>query len=73
MSQVNLRSMAGVASDQDILPDIPLDENKNGCTTVELRILQDGKVYRSKAEQQRLNALGQWHNRRMRRRNRFRY
>ena len=72
MSQVNLRSPVTTGQQLDILPDLPVDSNKSSCTTVELRILQDGKVYRSRAEQQRLNALGQWHHRRMRRRNRFR-
>ena len=42
-------------------------------TAVELRILQDGRVYRSKAEMDRLLELGQWHHRRQRRRNRLRY
>ena len=73
MSQVNLRSPVSIGQELDILPDTSADSNNSSCTTVELRILQDGKVYRSKAEQQRLNALGQWHHRRMRRRNRFRY
>ena len=40
--------------------------------TIELRIIQDGRIYRSKAEQERLKALGQWHHRRQRRRNRLR-
>ena len=40
-------------------------------TSVELRILQDGRVYRSKAEMERLIALGQWHHRRQRRRQRL--
>lgn len=42
------------------------------CKSIELRIIQDGKIYRSKAEEERLNALGQWHHRRMRRRERMR-
>jgi len=42
------------------------------CKTIELRIIQDGKIYRSKAEEERLIALGQWHHRRQRRRERMR-
>ena len=42
------------------------------CKTIELRIVQDGKIYRSKAEEERLVALGQWHHRRARRRQRMR-
>ena len=41
------------------------------CKTIELRIIQDGKIYRSKAEEERLIALGQWHHRRERRRRRM--
>jgi hypothetical protein len=42
-------------------------------TALELRILQDGRVYRSKAEMERLIVLGQWHHRRQRRRQRLRF
>lgn len=42
------------------------------CNTIELRLVQDGKIYRSKAEEERLVALGQWHHRRKRRRERMR-
>ena len=42
------------------------------CKAIELRIIQDGKIYRSKAEQERLVALGEWHHRRRRRRDRYR-
>ena len=41
-------------------------------SAIELRIVQDGRIYRSKAEQDRLVALGQWHHRRRRRRDRLR-
>jgi hypothetical protein len=49
----------------------PVDASSNQNTTIELRIIQDGAVYRSKAEMDRLVALGHWHHRRQRRRERF--
>jgi len=49
-----------------------VDASGNQSTAIELRIIQDGRVYRSKAEMERLVALGQWHHRRQRRRERFR-
>lgn len=50
----------------------PVDASSNQSTIIELRIIQDGAVYRSKAEMERLVALGHWHHRRQRRRERFR-
>ena len=41
------------------------------CKPVELRIIQNGEIYRSKAEESRLIELGRWHHRRQRRRRRF--
>lgn len=41
------------------------------CKPIELRIIQNGEIYRSKAEEARLIALGQWHHRRQRRRRRL--
>ena len=71
MSQVKLR-LPGFSHSESGLPFSEKAAPDAGETRqIELRILQDGKVYRSKAEQQRLNALGQWHHRRMRRRHRF--
>jgi hypothetical protein len=50
----------------------PVDASSNQSTAIELRIIQDGTVYRSKGEMDRLVALGHWHHRRQRRRERFR-
>lgn len=47
-----------------------VDYSSSQNNPVELRILQDGRVYRSKAEMERLVALGHWHHRRQRRRKR---
>jgi hypothetical protein len=73
MVQVNIRRTG--FEDRECKLDLRTEESPEEFETrpIELRILQDGKVYRSKAEQQRLNALGQWHHRRVRRRNRFRF
>ncbi len=50
----------------------PADASSNLNNNIELRIIQDGTVYRSKAEMERLVALGHWHHRRQRRKDRFR-
>ncbi|MCP4045493.1 MAG: hypothetical protein GY732_05835 [Gammaproteobacteria bacterium] len=50
----------------------PADASSNLSNSIELRIIQDGTVYRSKAEMERLVALGHWHHRRQRRKDRFR-
>lgn len=67
-------------ADQDRLRDLPdkhdrvsaRQESEAQCKPIELRIIQDGRIYRSKAEEERLVALGQWHHRRQRRRERMR-
>ncbi len=49
----------------------PVDASSDQSAAIKLRIIQDGMVYRSKVEMDRLVALGHWHHRRQRRRERF--
>ncbi len=48
----------------------PVDASSDQSAAIKLRIIQDGMVYRSKAEMDRLVTLGHWHHRRQRRRER---
>lgn len=72
MSQVKISLPGSEISEACELTAKPVDTSDNQSSAIELRIVQDGLVYRSKAEMERLVALGHWHHRRQRRRNRLR-